>query len=220
MIIKAENISKDFNGFTALNKINYIFEGNAMYCITGPSGSGKTTFIKILSGLMPPSEGQVLYNDSSLYKLKNSELSVVRNKVNGFVFQDYFLEEKFSVFENVTVPLYIRKGLSKNKIKDLTMSALEMVGLDKKVNQLVGSLSGGEKQRTAIARAIVGNPDLIFADEPTGNLDQKNGEIIIELFKDMVKRGKMVILVTHNNNIAKLSDKVINILDGKIISNV
>lgn len=220
MIIKAENISKNFNGFTALSKISYNFEGNTMYCITGPSGSGKTTFIKILSGLMPPSEGQVLYDNSSLYKLKNNELSVVRNKVNGFVFQDYFLEEKFSVFENVTVPLYIRKGLSKNEIKDLTMSALEMVGLNKKFNQLVGSLSGGEKQRTAIARAIVGNPDIIFADEPTGNLDQKNGEIIIELFKDMVKRGKMVILVTHNDNIAKLSDKVINILDGKIISNV
>lgn len=205
------------NQCRALIDVNLNIKEGEYISIVGQSGSGKTTLLNVVSGLMKPTEGEVLFEGTDIYKLNIDCLAKHRNKSIGFIFQNYFLEPKFTAFENVAIPLLNNK-ITKEEILNSVSKALTEVGLYDKADKLVSMLSGGERQRVAIARAIVNNPKVIFADEPTGNLDTTNGEMIMSLLEKFWKQGKTIILVTHNEIQAKRAKKTIKIEDGKIVS--
>lgn len=185
--------------------------------IIGRSGSGKSTLLKMLGGLLAPTEGVVKFDNKSIYALSEKELAYYRCNKVGFVFQDYMLEEKYTVYQNVEIVLMIASIENKYR-KKMIESALEAVGLLEKKDSYVNVLSGGEKQRVSIARAIVNEPNIIFADEPCGNLDWENGQIIMNLLRKQVDNGRSVVLVTHNLEDAKMTDEIIIIQDGRIIN--
>ncbi|NLD25730.1 MAG: ABC transporter ATP-binding protein [Acholeplasmataceae bacterium] len=216
MEIIIEKVTKYYQEFIAVKDVSLKLEKGKIYCLVGDSGSGKTTLMKIMSGLLYPTSGHVYYDGISIYETKGNYLAEHRNRNIGFVFQDFFLEEKLSVFENVSVPLLIRGQKNKNTLENAVQEALEAVDLLPKTRQIAGTLSGGEKQRAAIARAIVGKPKIIFADEPTGNLDSKNSNRIIELLKDLNKLGHTIFLVTHNQNIATTIPNKFQMIDGEV----
>lgn len=205
------------NSFKALENINIAINKGEFVAVVGQSGCGKTTLLNIASGLMRPSAGEVFYEGKNIYRLDHREIARHRNQNIGFVFQNYFLEPKFSAFENVCIPLLNGK-LKKEKIAARANEALDLVGLGAKAENLITELSGGECQRVAIARAIVNNPKVIFADEPTGNLDSKNRREIMSLFQTLSARGKTIILVTHNESDAQKAKQIIRLHDGKIIA--
>jgi ABC-type lipoprotein export system ATPase subunit len=184
----------------------------------GQSGSGKTTLLSIMSGLLKPTSGVVMYKERQLYDLKPHQLSKHRNHEIGFVFQNFFLEPKFNVFENVCMPLLNNNKLTFKEIEYKVNNAIRLVGLSDRLNNLASDLSGGEKQRVAIARAIVSSPEVVFADEPTGNLDTLQGEQIMKILKNLNDSGITVVLVTHNKENTKSSKRKIELKDGKIIS--
>jgi len=216
MAIILKNINKKYNDFKVLNEINLKLEYGKIYCLMGQSGSGKSTLLKIASGLLRPSSGNVLYDDIDIYKLSDKNLSKHRNLNVGFVFQQFFLEENLTVYENILIPLLIRGKIDKIELEKKLLTTLEQTGMIDKKDQIVKTLSGGEKQRVAIARAIVGNPKIIFADEPTGNLDSINGMKIIDLFLKLNLAGTTVLIVTHNEKISNLIENKIYIKDGII----
>lgn len=217
-MIKLNNLTKIYgNGETAvkaLNNINVEIQDNSLTAIIGQSGSGKTTMLNIIGGLDTQTSGEALINGQDISKLNSSQLARFRNKNIGFVFQSYFLEPNFTALDNVEMPLCI-SGVKKIDRRELAKKALESVGLIEKINKKASELSGGEKQRVSIARALVSNPQIILADEPTGNLDSKNGDEIMKILKEIAKT-KIVVLVTHNQSYAKLCDHIITISDGKI----
>ena len=204
-------------GSVALENINLNIIDSDYVAIVGQSGSGKSTLLSIMSGLLIPTEGQVMFDNKDIYKLNQKDIANHRNQNIGFIFQNYYLEPKFSAFENVSIPLLNQKKISKKEIEFRVTDVLNLVGLSNQMDKIVSRLSGGERQRVAIARAIVTNPKVIFADEPTGNLDTKNGNIIMELLDSLYKKGKTIILVTHNENEAKRARRVIKLEDGQII---
>lgn len=221
-MIKLININHWYNegkvsSFKALDNINITIDEGDYIAIVGQSGSGKTTLLNIISGLMNPTEGQVLYNGNNIYQLNYREIARHRNENIGFVFQNYFLEPKFSSFENVCIPLLNRK-IKRDEIINRVGHALTLVGLNSKMDNLISELSGGERQRVAIARAIVNDPKIIFTDEPTGNLDTKNRNEIMNLLHTLSSQGKTIVLVTHNEMDAKRAKKIIKLQDGRIIS--
>lgn len=188
----------------------------AFTSIVGRSGSGKSTLLRMLGGLMTPSKGGVRIEGKLIYELGERELAYYRCRKIGFIFQDYFLEEMYTVYQNLEIVLMISK-VPENQRKAMIERALYVVGLSHKRDAYVKNLSGGEKQRACIARAIVNNPDLLFADEPCGNLDWENGQRIMELLRGQAEQGKTVVLVTHNREDARLTDEIITLQDGKII---
>ena len=215
-----ENVSMDYdeapNVVHALKNINLSLNKNELTIIEGPSGSGKTTLLNILGCLLKPTAGRVLVDDCNIIDLNDNAKADYRNKTIGYVFQSFYLEPNFSVYDNVEVPLIIA-GISKKERKEMIEKTLENVGLIDKENIITSKLSGGEKQRVAIARAIVNNPKIILADEPTENLDSKNGDMIMQLLKKISKENKIVIVITHNNEQAlKYGDKIYNLSDGEI----
>lgn len=189
---------------------------NELTIIEGPSGSGKTTLLNIIGGLLKPSSGKILVNNKNIIEMNDNEKAYYRNKVIGFVFQSFYLEPNFTVYDNVEVPLIIA-GIPKNERRKMILSTLDSVGLLDKEKMIASKLSGGEKQRVSIARAIVNNPEIILADEPTGNLDSKNGDMIMSLLKRISKEDKIVIVITHNDEQAiKYGDKIYRLNDGEI----
>ncbi len=216
MSIKVVNLTKKYGDFIAVNNVSFEIEDGKMYCLFGDSGSGKTTLLKMISGLLSPTDGEINYNNKSIYDFTKKELCIHRNQNIGFVFQDYFLEEKLTVFENVSVPLLIKGKINKINLEKLVEESLQKVGIATKKNQIVSSLSGGERQRVSIARAIVSNPKIVFADEPTGNLDTFNSNKIMEIFNNLNTNGTTIFLVTHNNSIFNSIENKIIIKDGII----
>lgn len=215
-----ENISMNYdetpNIVHALNNVNLILNKNELTIIEGPSGSGKTTLLNIIGGLLKPSSGKILVNNKNIIEMNDNEKAYYRNKVIGFVFQSFYLEPNFTVYDNVEVPLIIA-GIPKNERRKMILSTLDSVGLLDKEKMIASKLSGGEKQRVSIARAIVNNPEIILADEPTGNLDSKNGDMIMSLLKRISKEDKIVIVITHNDEQAiKYGDKIYRLNDGEI----
>lgn len=200
----------------ALSNVNLILNKNELTIIEGPSGSGKTTLLNIIGGLLKPSSGKILVNNKNIIEMNDNEKAYYRNKVIGFVFQSFYLEPNFTVYDNVEVPLIIA-GIPKNERRKMILSTLDSVGLLDKEKMIASKLSGGEKQRVSIARAIVNNPEIILADEPTGNLDSKNGDMIMSLLKRISKEDKIVIVITHNDEQAiKYGDKIYRLNDGEI----
>ena len=215
-----ENISMNYdetpNIVHALSNVNLILNKNELTIIEGPSGSGKTTLLNIIGGLLKPSSGKILVNNKNIIEMNDNEKAYYRNKVIGFVFQSFYLEPNFTVYDNVEVPLIIA-GIPKNERRKMILSTLDSVGLLDKEKMIASKLSGGEKQCVSIARAIVNNPKIILADEPTGNLDSKNGDMIMSLLKRISKEDKIVIVITHNDEQAiKYGDKIYRLNDGEI----
>ncbi|URJ23725.1 lipoprotein-releasing ABC transporter ATP-binding protein LolD [Blochmannia endosymbiont of Camponotus sp.] len=199
-----------------LNCITLSIQSNEMIAVVGASGSGKSTLLHLLGGLDKPTEGEIFFEGHALHKLTDSERSVIRNKRLGFVYQFHHLLLDFDVLENVAMPLLIG-GIAFNQAKNRAQCILESVGLKNYIHSFPHELSGGESQRVTIARAIVNNPSLILADEPTGNLDQKNSDSIFQLLKKLnTYYGTTFLIATHDLNLAKQCHKIFLISNGKI----
>lgn len=184
--------------------------------IMGPSGAGKSTLLQIASLLDNPTSGKVILSGDDVSQLSESRLARVRNKEIGFVFQQFNLLPKTSAWENVALPL-VYGGVNNGERKKRAVEMLEKVGLGERLNNTRAQLSGGQQQRVAIARALVNNPVLLFADEPTGNLDSKSGDEIMEMFTKLNKDGRTIILVTHEPDIAAYANRIIRVKDGQIV---
>ena len=221
MIIKTENLTKDYETGTqvvsALKGINLSVEKGEFLSIMGPSGSGKTTLMNIIGCLDSPSNGSYYLNNKSVSKLDDDELAKIRNEEIGFVFQSFHLLARNTAFDNVMLPLKYA-GVSKEEATKRSNDVLDLVGLSSRSKHTPAELSGGQQQRVAIARALVNRPSILFADEPTGNLDSKTGQDVMKIFKDLNKNGQTIILITHEDSIAKQSNRIITIMDGLIES--
>ena len=188
-MIKLTGINKKFGSEICLENIDLEISDSTFTALTGKSGSGKTTLLKIIGGLESPTSGTVAYDGVFINEMSEERSSFFRNNNLGFIFQDYFLEENYTVFENVSIPLVI-SGVPKKKIQLLAEKQLEAVDMLSKRNSLIKKLSGGEKQRTAIARAMINDPAVILADEPCGNLDSENSKNIMRILRNAVNNGK------------------------------
>ncbi|HFL3546349.1 TPA: ABC transporter ATP-binding protein [Clostridioides difficile] len=219
MIIKAKQLSKIYgsnnNKVIALNNVNLEINSGEFVSVIGPSGSGKSTLLHILSGLDNPTSGQVLLDDKDIYKHTEKELSALRRKSFGFVFQQFNLLPVLTASENISMPVLLDK---KQPDKDYLNEISSLLGIADRLNHLPHELSGGQQQRVAIARALIAKPDIIFADEPTGNLDSKSGsEVMNLLIKTSKQFGKTLVVITHDDRIAKLADRKFSIIDGVLM---
>jgi putative ABC transport system ATP-binding protein len=220
IIVKAERLTKVYNkgvggDVFALRDVSLEIHKGELIAIMGASGSGKSTLMNILGCLDKPTEGSLFFEEKEVSKLGDKELASVRNKKIGFVFQSFNLLARTSALENVELPLIYS---DKVNITKLAKDALNLVGLADRVHHHPGELSGGQQQRVAIARALVNDPDIIFADEPTGNLDTKSSYEIITLFQKLNKEGRTIVLVTHELDIAEHAKRIIKVSDGRIVS--
>jgi putative ABC transport system ATP-binding protein len=221
-MIEVKNVTKIYgkktNVFIALDQVSLTVPDGATVAIIGKSGSGKSTLMHIMSGLDHPTSGSVEVGGKELSSMKAKELDTFRAKEMSFIFQSFFVEGNQSSYQNVMMPLEIAR-IGRRDRKAKVLEALKVVELDDKVNELARNLSGGQKQRLAIARSIVNKPKLIFADEPTGNLDSVTGETVVQLLFDMNKRlGSTLIIVTHDPDLAARCQMRVELKDGKIVS--
>jgi putative ABC transport system ATP-binding protein len=184
--------------------------------ISGPSGCGKSTLLSILGLLDSPTDGSYTLNDRAVQGLNLSERARIRNREIGFIFQSFNLIGDLTVYENVELPLTYR-GMKATERKERTTEALERVGMAHRAKHLPSQLSGGQQQRVAVARALVGSPSILLADEPTGNLDSKNGEAVMELLRELHRAGSTICMVTHDTRFARHADRTINIFDGQVV---
>ncbi len=218
-MIQVENVHKSYDlGETfvhALRGVSFSIEVGEFVSIMGPSGSGKSTLMNIVGCLDTPSKGTYLLNDKNVGNLDEEQLAGIRNREIGFVFQKFHLLPRSSALENVALPLkYASVKQSERLIR--AEEVLDKVGLSHRLTHKPTELSGGEQQRVAIARALVNSPSILFADEPTGNLDSKTGHQVLEIFKDLNKRGQTIVVITHEREIAEQSQRTITIKDGEI----
>lgn len=217
-ILLAKNISKSFDGTKVLKEINLSINQGEIISISGPSGAGKTTLLNILGTIEAPddtNDSKLIICERDIFELNDKELSNFRNKNIGFVFQFHELLPEFTCLENVCLPAWIGNN---NNIKERAISLFKELGLIDKLDKKPATLSGGERQRVSVARALINNPKIILADEPSGNLDSKNSEILYDIFFDLRKKINCTfIIVTHNQSLAKKADRQIVINDGKII---
>ena len=220
-LIEARKISKIFYGkdseINALKDVDLNIKSSETLGILGISGSGKSTLLHILGTLDRPSSGEVVFDGMNLFNYDDDELSRIRNKKIGFVFQFHYLLQDFDALENVMIPCLIN-GEKKEAAKEKSIEILEKVGLKNRISHKPGELSGGEQQRVAIARAVIQDPKVILADEPTGNLDLKNGMSILDLFLELNHDRKITcVIITHNKEIANRLERTVTLSDGKII---
>jgi len=219
-LIHLDDVSKIF--FTdeiethALSAITLDIKPGEYVSIAGPSGCGKSTLLSILGLLDTPSDGAYVLNGRPVEKLKHSEMARIRNREIGFIFQSFNLIGDLTVFENVELPLTYR-GMSSKERKARVNESLERVGMAHRAKHLPSQLSGGQQQRVAVARALGGNPLILLADEPTGNLDSKNGEVVMALLKDLHMQGATICMVTHDPRYAQLASRTVHLFDGRIV---
>lgn len=217
-MLKVENISKIYDGkgvaFKALDEVNLTVSSNEIVAIVGKSGSGKTTLLNSMSTITDISEGDIFYNEVCLNKLSEKEKAEIRLNNFGFVFQRYELFQTLNVYDNIILPMHLnRKKADKEYLNDI----LNLLDIASEVDKMPHELSGGQQQRVTIARALIAKPKVIFADEPTGNLDSTNSELVMKLFLDAVRKyNSTLIYVTHDNNMAKEADRIITVKDGKV----
>ena len=218
-MIEVKNVTKTYgkkNDFTALDDVSLDIKRGASVAILGKSGSGKSTLMHVMSGLDRATKGEILINGKNIQKLKQHEIDAFRASTIGFIFQSFFIEANETVYNNVALPLEITKA-SASERRERVLDALKAVELDDKVSNAAGNLSGGQKQRLAIARAIVNKPEILFADEPTGNLDSVTGQTIEDLLFSYNKEENVtLIIVTHDPDLAAKCDTIVTIKDGQI----
>lgn len=219
-VVSLKGVSKHYGGeenlIRALDNVNLEIRKGAVVSIMGPSGSGKSTLINMVGSLDVPTNGEVIIDGTNLENMSHKELTKYRSEKVGFIFQSFNLLPNLTALENVELPMEFNEKY-RNERRQRAESLLKSIGMAKRADHFPASLSGGEKQRIAIARALANNPSIILADEPTGNLDSKTGRQIIDLLKKLARnRLKTLIIVTHDQNIAHLTDEIINISDGKI----
>jgi lipoprotein-releasing system ATP-binding protein len=215
-MLSAENIHKNYGQLEVLKGVDLQLNKGEIVSIVGPSGSGKSTLLHILGTLDRPNQGKITINNTNVNTLSDRQLAAFRNENIGFVFQFHHLLPEFSAIENVCIPGWIR-GKKKKDVADRATQLLESLGLGSRLDNKPGALSGGEQQRVAVARALVNEPLLIFADEPTGNLDSGNARELHQLFFDLrAQMNQTFLIVTHNEELAKMSDRVLHMKDGKM----
>jgi lipoprotein-releasing system ATP-binding protein len=216
-MLQGVNISKRYDKVEVLRGVSISINSGEVVSIVGPSGSGKSTLLHILGTLDKADAGKVIMNDVELTALKGNKLAKFRNIHIGFVFQFHHLLPEFSALENVCIPGWLA-GRKKSEVKKEALELLSMLGLSERVNNKPSELSGGEQQRVAVARALINKPDIILADEPTGNLDSANARDLHQLFFDLRKKfNQTFLIVTHNEELAKSSDRILTMKDGQII---
>ena len=216
--VEARDIVRTFqvgdNRIEVLKKVSLDVKRGEKLFLVGPSGAGKTSLLYTLAGLERPNEGDVLIDGRSLYRLRRKEQARVRNSSMGYVFQSFFLMPELTAFENVLVPAMIKRTAAKDKAEEL----LERVGLADRLHHLPNELSGGEQQRVAIARSLINDPKILFADEPTGNLDTKTGIAVMDLLLELINENERTLLVvTHDKSMAELGDRKVTLVDGRIV---
>jgi lipoprotein-releasing system ATP-binding protein len=220
-VLKLKNITKEFieprKNIVALNNINFDLSDGQCICLLGPSGSGKTTLLQIAGLLDSPTKGEIIINGKKCDHLSQEDKNFIRKQHIGFVYQNFYLLDSFSALENVIIPQLIN-GSGFDNARKRAKNLLSDLGLSKRLYNKPRELSGGEKQRVSILRAIANRPKIILADEPTGNLDKKNTENVVKIIKDMVNHYNIsFIIATHNLSITKKFDKIVKISEGKII---
>ena len=220
-LIEAKNLTKEYvrgrkEVVVAVNDVDLEIPRGKLIMVTGPSGSGKSTLLNVLSGLDKPTEGKIIFNDEDISGWEEERLSKFRQENIGFIFQNWELIRTLTALENIESPLYPLKIKSK-EIRTRGISLLKQVGLWDKVDNYPDELSGGEQQRIGIARALVGKPKIIFADEPTGNLDVDNAGSVMRLLKSFTKRDTAILVVSHNEELKKYSDKAFRMSNGRFI---
>lgn len=219
-IIECKNLTKEYlsgeNVVKAVDNVTAAFEQGEFCAITGPSGSGKSTFIHMLSSLEYPTSGEVVYGGKKLSDYNDNQLSILRRRRFGFVFQSYNLVQELTGYENILLPVMLDK---KKPDEEYIEKIINILGIEDRLEHLPSALSGGQQQRIAIARALANKPSILYADEPTGNLDGKSGREVLSLLKYAAKvLGTTLILVTHDLHVAEQADRILSIEDGKIVS--
>ena len=218
-ILECKNLTKEYlsgeNVVKAVDNVSINFEQGEFCAITGPSGSGKSTFLHVLSSLENPTSGEVRYGEKSLSSYNDNQLSILRRRRFGFVFQAYNLVQELTGYENILLPIMLD---NKKPDEEYLNKIIDILGIEDRLHHLPSALSGGQKQRIAIARALANRPSILFADEPTGNLDGKSGREVLSLLKYVSKQlGVTLILVTHDLHVAEQAERILTIEDGRIV---
>jgi putative ABC transport system ATP-binding protein len=221
IVLNVEDVSKTYYSpagkIVALSNIKFTIKRREFVSIVGPSGSGKSTLLNVLGALDKPSSGMVMIDGVNLFSLRDSEISRIRNKLIGFIFQSYNLINRMTVQENVEFPYILSESTGTNDRHQRSIGLLEALGIKDKAKLKPTSLSGGEQQRVAIARALINNPSVILADEPTGNLDTRTGRQIVDMLRSMCNKYETtIVMVTHNTEFARLADRSVYLKDGII----
>ncbi|MBK6339754.1 MAG: ABC transporter ATP-binding protein [Bacteroidetes bacterium] len=216
-MITCSNIKKQYDGLQVLKGVSLTIEKGELVCIVGPSGAGKSTLLHILGTLDTPDEGDLLLNGKKINGLNSNQLAEIRNKNLGFVFQFHHLLPEFTALENVCIPGFIARR-NENEVKERARFLLDLMGLSNRLEHKPNELSGGEQQRVSVARALINNPEIILADEPTGNLDSNNSKELHQLFFDLkAKFNQTFVIVTHNEALAEMADRKLVMKDGLIV---
>jgi ABC-type lipoprotein export system ATPase subunit len=216
-IISATDLNKDFGSLQVVKGVNFSVKTGEFVSIVGKSGSGKTTLLSLLSGLERPSSGRVTLNGTEITDSSENELALFRREMVGFIFQSFHLIPTLSAWENVALPLFPVK-MTTEKRRERAMELLRQMEMEHRSNHRPTTLSGGEKQRVAIARALINNPKVVFADEPTGNLDSATSEAIMDILKRLhADNGLSLVMVTHDLDLAESSDRVVRMQDGEVV---
>ena len=216
--ISISGISKKYsNNISVLYELSYCFVKNKFYAITGPSGSGKTTLLQILGTILEATSGEIKINGEPVDNMNDEQKSHLRRDQIGFVFQDFMLNPYLKAYENVMLPMLIKKDLKLPQMKSKAIDILDNLGLAARADHFPHQLSGGEQQRVAIARALANEPDIILADEPTGNLDEDNEAAVFSLLKNIAANNKCVITVSHNDSIKNYADMILSLVNGRLM---
>ena len=221
-VIEIKNIRKSYpigdSLLEVLKGISLTVKNGEFIAVLGPSGSGKSTLINVIGCMDGFDSGDYFLDGEAIHKMNDSKMTKIRNSKIGFIFQKYHLINKYSVLRNVEIPLLLR-GYSQKEASEAAAQKLEQLGMGGRLMHKPNELSGGQQQRAAIARALVGKPSLLLADEPTGALDSATGKEVLELFTELHKAGNTIVMITHDLNVAKYAERIVNIIDGEIFDN-